>query len=57
MHTPIGQPVSRTELRNFGLLMGAMLIAFFGLLIPLLWVLSWPLWPWIAGSLQGRVCK
>ena len=35
------------ELRNFGLIMGAMISLFFGLLIPWIWSLSWPLIPWI----------
>lgn len=34
------------ELRAFGLLMGAMVGLVFGLLIPWLWGLAWPLWPW-----------
>ena len=36
------------ELRKFGLLMGAIIAALFGLLLPWLFDYSWPLWPWIA---------
>ncbi|MGB5832910.1 MAG: SxtJ family membrane protein [Thiohalocapsa sp.] len=49
MH-PVGQPVTRQELRNFGLIMAGGLILFFGLLIPWIWDLDWPRWPWIAAA-------
>ncbi len=49
MH-PVGQPVTRQELRHFGLIMAVALILFFGLLIPWIWDLNWPLWPWIAAA-------
>jgi hypothetical protein len=38
------------ELRQFGLLMGGLLMLFFGLLIPWLWSFSYPQWPWIVGG-------
>lgn len=38
------------ELRNFGLIMGAMLILFFGLLLPWIWGFAFPLWPWGLGG-------
>lgn len=38
------------ELRHFGLIMGAMIALFFGLLIPWLWSLSWPLLPWVIAA-------
>jgi hypothetical protein len=40
-----------TELRHFGLLMAALLIAVFGLLLPWLFGRAWPTWPWILGAL------
>ncbi|MDZ7752437.1 MAG: SxtJ family membrane protein [Gammaproteobacteria bacterium] len=39
-------PPTPSELRAFGLLMAAMVGLVFGLLIPWLWGLAWPLWPW-----------
>jgi hypothetical protein len=39
-------------LRRFGLVTAAMTCGLFGLFLPLLFHLSWPLWPWIvAGGL------
>ena len=43
------------ELRSFGLIMGAMVGLFFGLLIPWIWSLSWPLIPWII-AIAFAVC-
>jgi hypothetical protein len=40
----------RSELRTFGLMFGGMLALIFGLVIPWLWSLSHPLWPWIAAT-------
>lgn len=37
-------------LRHFGLLMAAMLCALFGLLLPWLFGLRFPQWPWYAGA-------
>jgi len=42
--------VGKTRLRQFGLIMGAMLVLFFGLLIPWIWDLGLPLWPWAAAA-------
>lgn len=33
--------------RRFGIEFGAIIAGFFGLLIPWVWDLGWPLWPWI----------
>ena len=35
------------ELRNFGLMMGCFIAVIFGLLIPWIWELNSPRWPWI----------
>lgn len=40
------QPMSKKQLREFGLITGALFGAAFGLLIPWLWNLGWPTWPW-----------
>ena len=41
-------------LREFGLIMGGMFIALFGLFFPWLFGLAFPKWPWIvAGALGG----
>ena len=41
-------------LRDFGLMMGGLFVVFFGLLLPWLFSVSFPLWPWIvAGILSG----
>ena len=51
MHQSMKQPVACAVLRRFGLLMGATLALFFGILIPWLWGLDWPRWPWIAAAI------
>ena len=38
------------ELRSFGLLMGAIVAALFGLLLPWLFDRSLPYWPWAVGA-------
>jgi hypothetical protein len=43
------KPVSRKELRDFGLIVGGLLAAIFGLGLPLLKHRAVPLWPWIVG--------
>ena len=39
--------MSGPELRQFGLLFGAILVLLFGLLLPFLLGYSFPLWPWV----------
>jgi fatty acid desaturase len=39
--------MSGPELRQFGLLFGAILVLLFGLLLPFLIGYSFPLWPWV----------
>ena len=54
MHTPTHETITAGELRKFGLVTAALIILFFGLLIPWIWDLSWPVWPWVlAGVLAG----
>ena len=43
--------MSGPELRQFGLLFGAILVSFFGLLLPFLIGYSFPLWPWVVALL------
>lgn len=47
--------ISDTELRGFGLLTSALLILFFFVLIPWIWELSQPLWPWIIGAILSAI--
>lgn len=49
--TPIAPPVTASELRQFGLLFGAILVALFGVLLPWFFNHSFPRWPWIIASL------
>jgi hypothetical protein len=44
---PVPEPKT---LRHFGLMMGGMIAALFGLLLPWLWGGHWPWWPWIVAS-------
>jgi len=43
--------MSGTELRQFGLLFGAILVLLFGALLPFLVGYSFPLWPWAVALL------
>ena len=43
--------ISAPELRQFGLLFGAILVLLFGLLLPFLIGYSFPLWPWVVALL------
>ncbi|QLH39620.1 MAG: sxtJ [Defluviicoccus sp.] len=42
--------LDRRGLRNFGLQLGGLIAGVFGLLLPLLWGLRIPLWPWVLGG-------
>ena len=48
MHTSI--EITRTQLRDFGLIMAGGLVLFFGLLIPWIWGAEFARWPWIAAA-------
>ena len=43
--------ISGPELRQFGLLFGAILVLLFGLMLPFLIGYSFPLWPWVVALL------
>ena len=43
--------ISAPELRQFGLLFGAILVLLFGLLLPFLIGYSFPLWPWVVAPI------
>jgi len=47
---PAEYTVDKSRLRQFGLIMAAMLVLFFGLLVPWLWDLAPPAWPWFASA-------
>ncbi|MBK8176791.1 MAG: sxtJ [Rhodospirillales bacterium] len=40
----------RRALRSFGLQLGGLIAGVFGLVLPLIWGLGIPLWPWIIGG-------
>lgn len=44
------QAQSKQELRNFGLITGAITVVLFGLLLPWLFERSLPLWPWVVAA-------
>ncbi len=45
------QAQNKTEMRKFGLMMGAVIVILFGLLFPWLFEHGYPLWPWIIAGL------
>jgi hypothetical protein len=52
MSTPaLQQMLTSRELRQFGLIMGAVIAALFGLLLPWLLQRPWPAWPWIVAAI------
>ena len=46
-----GNEISNADLRKFGLLTSVLLVVFFVLLIPWIWELAYPTWPWIIGAI------
>lgn len=42
--------VTKKDLRQFGVIMGIFIVLFFGLLIPWIWSIAFPTWPWIAAA-------
>jgi hypothetical protein len=44
---PIAQEVGPKELRSFALTTGGMFAAMFGVVLPWIFGLRWPLWPWV----------
>ena len=47
----VSKSTNKKELRSFGLIMAGMIALFFGLIIPWLWNIVLPLWPWIVSSI------
>ena len=46
------EKLDKQGLRKFGLITGAIVVGLFGLLLPWLLGINWPLWPWyLAGAL------
>jgi len=54
MHSTTDQ-IDTKQLRQFGFLMGGMLIVFFAFLIPWIWGLAYPIWPWLAAAGFGSI--
>ena len=50
MTDPSAQAASHKELRDFGLIVGTVCAALFGVILPLVKHRAWPLWPWIAAG-------
>ncbi|GAB4337901.1 MAG: hypothetical protein Kow0089_09490 [Desulfobulbaceae bacterium] len=48
---PITTNPEKKELRNFGLITGAMVVLFFGLLVPWFFGREFARWPWITGGI------
>ena len=56
MVTPTKTPkLTNDGLRRFGLLTSGMLILFFAVLIPWIWDLDHPVWPWATAVILGTV--
>jgi len=45
------EPSDKTELRNFGLTVGAIVVGLFGILLPWIHHRSFPRWPWVLGAI------
>ena len=45
------QAQNKTEMRKFGLMMGAVIAILFGLLLPWLFAHAYPVWPWIIAGI------
>lgn len=43
------------QLRQFGLIMAGMITLFFALLIPWIWGIALPLWPWVVAGVFAAV--
>ena len=53
METGITKELTVGELRNFGLTTGTVVAVLFGLLLPWIWDLGYPRWPWIFFGFLG----
>lgn len=51
MTHPAIPDIDRKGLRDFGLLMAAVVSVLFGILLPMLFDKGWPLWPWVLAIL------
>lgn len=49
LHSLSAKSDAEPNLRKFALVTGALVIVLFGILIPWLFALNWPLWPWVIG--------
>jgi len=47
--------VTKKELREFGLIFGAILVVLFGLLLPWVFEKAFPLWPWWVFAVTGSL--
>ena len=53
MNTSTIQKLDARELRSFGLSTGAIVAVLFGALIPWIWGLKYPVWPWVILAVLG----
>lgn len=53
MNNGTEQEMDAGELRKFGLSTGAIVAVLFGMVIPWIWDLRYPLWPWIILAVLG----
>lgn len=53
MTTSTEEELSAGELRKFGLSTGAIIAVLFGAIIPWIWDLRYPVWPWIVLAILG----
>ena len=53
MDTGTTQELNARELRDFGLSTGAIVAVLFGALIPWVWDLEYPMWPWVVLAVLG----
>jgi len=51
--TSTNSELNQSELRKFGFVTAGMLLLFFVVLIPYIWNLEMPIWPWVIASLLG----
>ena len=47
----INHQITRAELRTFGLVTAGMVVLCFGLLIPWIWSIAWPIWPLVVAAI------
>lgn len=51
--TTTNSELNQSELRKFGFVTAGMVLLFFVVLIPYIWNLGMPIWPWVIAGLLG----